>query len=92
MERILDEYSVVEKHAQTMLRLLEFGMRGKCWETWRTGTNREYSSFTDCGRDRRSEQILVCVEQYPEPLLRGNRSVSGMSLCETSQLIQICVD
>ena len=26
MERINDEYSVVEKHAQTMLQLVEFGM------------------------------------------------------------------
>ena len=24
---------------------------------------------TDCGRDRRGEQILDCVEEYPEPLL-----------------------
>ena len=69
MEWIHDEYSVVEKHAQTMLQLLEFGMRGICWETWRTGADREYSSFTDCGRDRRGEQILDLVEQYPEPLL-----------------------
>ena len=75
-----------------MLQLLEFGMRGICWETWRTGADREYSSFTDCGRDRRGEQILDCVEQYPESLLGGNRSVSDMSLCETGQLIQICVD
>ena len=52
-----------------MLQLLEFGMRGICWETWRTGADREYSSFTDCGRDRRGEQVLDCVEQYREPLL-----------------------
>ena len=69
MEWIHDEYSVVEKHAQTMLQLLESGMRGICWETWRTVADREYSSFTDCGRDRRGEQILDLVEQYPEPLL-----------------------
>ena len=69
MEWIHDWYSVVEKHAQTMLQLLEFGMRDMCWETWRTGADREYSSSTDCGRDHRGEQILVCVEQYPEPLL-----------------------
>ena len=30
MEWIHDWYSVVEKHAQTMLQLLEFGMRGMC--------------------------------------------------------------
>ena len=29
MEWIHDEYSVVAKH-----QLLEFGMRGICWETW----------------------------------------------------------
>ena len=37
MEWIHDEYSVVEKHAQTMLQLLEFGMRGICLgnlESW----------------------------------------------------------
>ena len=34
MEWIHDEYSVAEKHVQTMLQLLEFGMD---WEIWRTG-------------------------------------------------------
>ena len=52
MEWIHDEYSVAENHAQTMLQLLEFGMD---WETWRTGTDREYSSYSDCGRDHRDE-------------------------------------
>ena len=69
MEWIHDEYSVVAKHAQTMLQLLEFSMRGICWETWRTGADREYSISTDCGRDRRYEQILDCVEEYLEPVL-----------------------
>ena len=69
MEWIHGCYSVVEKHAQTMLQLLEFGMRGMCWETWTTGADRSYSSSTDCGRDRRGEQILDCVQQYREPLL-----------------------
>ena len=55
MEWIHDEYSVVEKHAQTMLQLVEFGMD---WEIWRTGADREYSSYSDCGRNRRGEQIL----------------------------------
>ena len=36
----------------------------------------EYSSYTDCGRDRRGEQILDCVEEHPEPLLVGNQSDS----------------
>ena len=51
MEWIHDEYSVVEKHVQTMLQLLEFGMD---LEIWRTGADREYSSYSDCGRDHRS--------------------------------------
>ena len=69
MEWIHEEYSVVEKHAQTMLQLLEFG---KDWEMWRTGADLEHSnysvcgrdrrvdylSYTDCGRDHRGEQIL----------------------------------
>ena len=81
MEWIHDLDSVVEKHAQTMLQLLDL-VCVVFWETWRTGADREYSSFTDCGRnrrgeyssstdcgrDRRGEQILDCVEQYPEPL------------------------
>ena len=43
MEWIHDEYSVVEKHAQTMLQLVEFGMD---WEMWRTGADREHSSYS----------------------------------------------
>ena len=98
MEWIHDEYSVVEKRAQTMLQLVEFGMD---WEMWRTGADREHSSYSDCerdhrgeyssstecGRDRRGKQILDCVEEYPEFLLCGHQSVSWMSLCETGQLI-----
>ena len=56
MEWIHDEYSVVEKHVQTMLQLLEFGMD---LEIWRTGADREYSSYSDCGRDHRSLNIPV---------------------------------
>ena len=52
MEWIHDEHSVVEKHAQTMLQLLEFGMD---WEMRRTGADREHSSCSVCGRDRRVE-------------------------------------
>ena len=48
---IHDWNSMVEKHAQTMLQLLEFGMD---LEIWRTGVDREYSSYSDCGRDHRS--------------------------------------
>ena len=55
MEWIHDVYSVVEKHAQTMLQLLEFGMD---WETWRTGADREYSSYSDCGRDQVSKSSI----------------------------------
>ena len=32
MEWIHDEYSVVEKHAQTMLQLVKFGIDWKCGE------------------------------------------------------------
>ena len=76
-----------------MLQLLEFGICVVC--VGKLGELEQIVnifSFTDCGRDRRGEQILDCVEQYPELLLWGNRSVSGMSLCETGQLIQFCVD
>ena len=52
----------------------------------------EYSSTTECGRDRRGEQILEWVMEYSESLLWGNQSVSRMSLCETGQLIRFCVD
>ena len=52
MEWIHDEYSVVEKHAQTMPQLVEFGMD---WEMWRTGADREHFSYSDCGRDHRVE-------------------------------------
>ena len=63
---IHDWYSVVEKHAQTLLQLLYLVCVGKPGELEQIV---EYSSFTDCGRVRRGEQILDCVEQYPEPLL-----------------------
>ena len=52
MEWIHDKYNVVEKPAQTMLQLLEFGMD---WETWRTGADRKCSSYSDCGRDHSVE-------------------------------------
>ena len=34
MEWIHDEYSVVEKHAQTMLQLVKFGIDWKYVENW----------------------------------------------------------
>ena len=37
-------------------------------------------------------KTLDRVQQYTDPSLPGKRSVSGMSLYETGQLIQICVD
>ena len=70
MEWIHDEYSVVEKHAQTMLQLVKFGIDWKCGKLEQivnipvtqiveeiTEVNK-YSSSTECGRDRRGEQIL----------------------------------
>ena len=81
MEWIHDEYSVVEKHAQTMLQLMKFGIDWICGELEQIVnipvtqivekitevnspvtqiveeiTDREYSSYTDCGRDHRGEQ------------------------------------
>ena len=78
MEWIHDEYSVVEKHAQTMLQLVKFGIDWKCGELEQivnipvrqiveeiTEVNipvtqiveeiadREYSSYTECGRNHR---------------------------------------
>ena len=81
MEWIHDEYSVVEKHAQTMLQLVKFGIDWKCGELEQivnipvtqiveeiTEVNipvtqiveeiTEVIRSTDCGRDRRGEQIL----------------------------------
>ena len=66
MEWIHDEYSVVEKHAQTVFHLVEFGLDQ---EMWRFGADREHSSCSVCGRDRRGEQIFDCVEEYLECLL-----------------------
>ena len=51
MEWIHDEYSVVGKH-----RLCADASAGEIWyclDMWRTGADREYSSYTDCGRDHR---------------------------------------
>ena len=61
--------SVVEKHAQTMLQLMKFGIDGIFGELSQIVNipvtqiveeiaDREYSSYSDCGRDRRGEQIL----------------------------------
>ena len=64
MEWIHDEYSVVEKHAQTMLQLVKFGIDWKCGELEQIVNipvtqiveeiRGEHSSYSDCGRDRRS--------------------------------------
>ena len=108
MEWIHDEYSVVEKHAQTMLQLVKVGIDWKCGELEQivnipvtqiveeitevnipvtqiveeiTEVNIpvpqnveeiaevSQSSYSDCGRDRRGEQILDSVEEHPESLL-----------------------
>ena len=66
MEWIHDEYSVVEKHAQTMLQLVKFGIDWICGELEQIVnipvtqiveeiTDREHSSYSDCGRDHRVE-------------------------------------
>ena len=57
MEWIHDEYSVVGKH-----RLCADASAGEIWyclDMWRTGADREYSSYSDCGRDRRSWIFLL---------------------------------
>ena len=101
MEWIHDEHSVVEKHAQTMLQLLEFGMD---WEMRRTGADREHSSYSVCGRDLRvehsSSQIVEEITEVskssiewrsiPNIYFEGIKVFLGMSLCETGQLIQFC--
>ena len=62
MEWIHDEYSMVEKHQQTMFQLLEFGMDS---EIWRIAADSEHSSYSNCGRDHRGEQIISWVERIP---------------------------
>ena len=57
MEWIHDEYSVVGTH-----RLFADASAGEIWyclDMWRTGADREYSSCSDCGRDRRSWIFLL---------------------------------
>ena len=71
MEWIHDEYSVVEKHAQTMFHLVEFGIDWKCGElepivnirvtqiVQEIGElNIPVTQMWKSGRDRRGEQIL----------------------------------
>ena len=53
MEWIHDEYSMVGKHC-----LCADASPGEIWyclNMWKTGADREYSSYTDCGRDHRGE-------------------------------------
>ena len=57
MEWIHDECSVVGKH-----RLCADASAGEIWyclDMWRTGADREHSSYSDCGRDRRSWMFLL---------------------------------
>ena len=56
MEWIHDEYSMVGTH-----RLCADASAGEIWfclDMWSNGADREYSSSTERGRDRRGEQIL----------------------------------
>ena len=73
MEWIHDECSVVEKHVQTMLQLLEFGMD---WEIWRTGADREYSSYSDC---EEITELNIPVTQIVEEIT--DREYSSYSDC-----------
>ena len=74
IEWIHDEYSVVEKHAQTMLQLVKFGID---LEMWRTGADRKYSSYTDCGRDHR--RLNIPVTQIVEEI--ADREYSSYTDC-----------
>ena len=57
---------VDEKYEQNMLRLLVFVVYAVC--TWKLEQIVDIP-VQRIGRDRRGEQIIDCVQQYPEPLL-----------------------
>ena len=88
---IHDWKSVYEKHAQMMLQLLHLVWIVKPGELEQI-VNIPVSQIVEeiakvkipvpqIERDRRGETIFDCAEEYPEPLLLGNQSVSWMSLC-----------
>ena len=66
MEWIHDEYSVVEKHAQTMLQLVKFGIDWKCGELEQI-VNIPVPQIVEEIADR--EQILERLMEYSESLL-----------------------
>ena len=66
MQWIHDWYSVVEKHAQTMLQLVEFGMD---WEMWRTGADREHSM-------EEITEVSIPVPQNVEEIAEVSKSSS----------------
>ena len=79
---------MVEKHIQTMVRLLDL-VYAVC--TW--GPER-LEQIVDIPVPQIEEEIaevdrfLHCVKQYLEPLFPRNQDVSGMSLYETGHSIQ----
>ena len=67
-----------------------------CWYLWKMqyvlGNLKQIDDILIPQIEEEIEEVsksLGRVQQYPEPLLRGNRSVSGMSLYETGHSIQI---
>ena len=103
MEWIHDEYSVVEKHAQTMLQLVKFGIDWKCGELEQIvniPVTQIVEEITEVNIPvpQIVEEIAVVSKSsiewrnIPNLYFCGNQSVSWMSLCETGQLISFCVD
>ena len=62
MEWIHDEYSVVEKHAQTMLQLVKFGIDWKCGELEQI-VNIPVTQIVE------ESKSSICVEEHSESLL-----------------------
>ena len=83
MEWIHDEYSVVEKHAQTMLQLVKFGIDWKCGELEQIVNIPVTQIVQEIAEVSKSSTVWRNIPNlYFEEI-----SVSWMSLCETGQLI-----
>ena len=83
MEWIHDEYSVVEKHAQTMLQLVELGMD---WDMWRTGADREHSSYSVCGREELNVPVAQIVEEISEVNIPVPQNVEEIAEVSKSEI------
>ena len=101
MEWIHDEYSLVEKHAQTMLQLVKFGIDWKCGELEQIvniPVTQIVEEITEVNIPVVEEitEVNIPVPQIVEENAEVSKSsiewrnipsVSWMSLCETGQLI-----